>query len=784
VSEKHGYSDVFRARAGVRAVAAAERRTGLRTLLLFGALFGLVAGLVLGTAALGARTADAYPRLTDAVDLDDVRVQVPADQPGLVAAVPTLPDVRTAWMTYGWVARVEGAALRFISLGAGLDQPPDLIHPVLVAGRAPAPDAADEIMISEPLAEASDLRIGTAVTIRILTVDQIARFGSGVGDPKGPILRLWVVGIARMPAWGGPLSEARASPAFAQRYRGTAASRPAFIRLDDTPEAADRFAQAYAAAAAAAPPSELAAFLPPRVYRPRADGDPAARAAERTLVVGLTIFAAVLAAGGLLVVGQGLLRHHAAHRASQAVERALGLTAGERVAARLTAAGPAAVLAGVLAGALGMAAGTLQPLGSQARFEPEPGFRAPWGVVVGGALATALAFLALVAVAAAVAGRSARPAVRPARPHESAWTGLGPAALVGLRLAVRGHGRAVAVSAGAAVAVAGIVAALAFGSGIALLLSDPVRTGQAADFALEDAEEVDVAKLVVDPRVAAVAVTRSVVARLADGGVLLVQAETQRLGELPAGLVSGRLPEGPTEIALSPRVAAARGLNVGDTLTVVNRNGRPLPLTVTGTVAVVDDGGHLGTSNVVTDAALGGLARTSPIVRAEILAAPGQAGPLAAELGRNLEILPREIPPEVRNLADLARLPEILAAALAVVAGAAMAHTLITAARHHTREMAVLAAIGATPGQIRATLAVLGGAIVAPALVLGVPVGLATARLLWWQVATSIGVGGDLTPPVGLLTGTVSGVFVLALLLALAPGLRATRASTAMRQDG
>ena len=135
---------------------------------------------------------------------------------------------------------------------------------------------------------------------------------------------------------------------------------------------------------------------------------------------------------------------------------------------------------------------------------------------------------------------------------------------------------------------------------------------------------------------------------------------------------------------------------------------------MTGTVAVVDDGGHLGTTNVVTDAALGGLARTSPIVRAEIVAAPGQAGPLAAQLGRNLEILPRETPPEVRNLADLAPLPEILAAALAVVAGAAMAHTLITAARHHTREMAVLAAVGATPRQVRGMLAVLGGAIVAP----------------------------------------------------------------------
>ena len=249
----------------MRAVAAAERRTGLRALLLFGVLFGLVAGLVLGTVALGARTAGAYPRLADAVGLDDVRVQVPADQPGLAAAVPTLPDVRTRVddLRLGRARRGPGAAVRLARRGPRPAARPGA--PGARAGRAPAPDAADEIMISEPLAEASDLRVGTAVTIRILTLDQIARFGSGVGDPKGPILRLWVVGIARMPGWGGPLSEALASPAFAQRYRDTAASRPAFVRLDDTPDAADRFARAYAAAAAEAPPSQLAAFLPPQV---------------------------------------------------------------------------------------------------------------------------------------------------------------------------------------------------------------------------------------------------------------------------------------------------------------------------------------------------------------------------------------------------------------------------------------------------------------------------------------------------------------------------------------
>lgn len=110
-----------------------------------------------------------------------------------------------------------------------------------------------------------------------------------------------------------------------------------------------------------------------------------------------------------------------------------------------------------------------------------------------------------------------------------------------------------------------------------------------------------------------------------------------------------------------------------------------------------------------------------------------------------------------------------------------MAHTLITAARRHTREMAVLSALGATPAQVWGAQAVLGVAIVAPAVVLGVPLGLGTARLLWWQVATSIGVAGDLAVPWGLLSVAVPAALVLALLLALAPGLRATRGSAAVR---
>jgi putative ABC transport system permease protein len=48
--------------------------------------------------------------------------------------------------------------------------------------------------------------------------------------------------------------------------------------------------------------------------------------------------------------------------------------------------------------------------------------------------------------------------------------------------------------------------------------------------------------------------------------------------------------------------------------------------------------------------------------------------------------------------------------------------------------------LGAPPRQVFSTVAVT--ATVPPALVLGVPLGVAFARVLWWEVAASAGVAG------------------------------------------
>ena len=97
----------------------------------------------------------------------------------------------------------------------------------------------------------------------------------------------------------------------------------------------------------------------------------------------------------------------------------------------------------------------LEPLGSQARFEPAPGFRPPWGIALLGGIGLALLFAAVTAGARRwwrAGPRSCRPraghAVHPARIGR-------PPVLMGIGLAARPAG-------GGGVRTAATVAGLAW----------------------------------------------------------------------------------------------------------------------------------------------------------------------------------------------------------------------------------------------------------------------------------------------------------------------------------
>ena len=765
----------------VRAVARSERRR--RGLLLLAVLAGVVGAVVAGSAALAERSATAYPRLVAQVGLDDARVLVPADQPELARAVPGMPGVEHAWATSGWVARMAGPALAYVSLGAGADRPGDLIRPVVVTGRAPDPAALDEVLVGEPVAERFGVRIGDELKLELLTLSQIAKFDVGFGTPDGPAVTLRVVGVGRMPAWGGTLSNLWASDAFARTYARTASAHAVFVRTTG-PAGTAAFAEAYRAAAQAAPRSIAAQYLPPGVELPTSEIDPSVAAAEGAIVVGLAVFALVVAGAGALVVGQGLLRHHAAGRAAQEVELALGMTAGERVAARVLAAVPAAALATAIALAGGIAAGLLEPLGSQARFEPEPGFRLPWPVLVAVVPVGMLLFVGGAALTAAAVARPTTPGIDVHRPLPLAWLRRWPVVLVGVRLAAPGgRGRPAALASGAsAVATAGVVAAVVFGASLERLVSEPARYGAGADFSVADARLGDVERLAADPRTTAVTVIRTSTAQLTGGRTVPALVAFSYKGPVGVTVAGGRLPARSGEIAIGQRLAGTTGAQVGDTVSVDRSGGGAVPLTVTGIVVAptTDQRYRLGDAVVLAGEQAVAVTTGTALFSASVSAVPSRLDSLMAELGSRLEIEPRQVPNEIRTLADLRSLPELLAAALGLLVAAGAVYELTATRRRYAREIAVLAVTGQTPAQVRATLAVVAVATVGPGLLLGVPLGIGVARVLWWQVATATGVGPELVVP-AVVPAVVSAVLVVALAAAVIPVLRGTAVGRVLR---
>ena len=765
-------------------VARAELRTRWRGLVTLGLLFGLVGGIGLSTVAVADRTVTAYARLAAATGLADAQVLLPAAHTSVFERVPELPGVTASWTPVAWIAQINTPAVRFVSLSGGPDHPPGLAEPVVVAGRAPRPDAANEMLVSEPTALDLGLRVGDEVILRLLLADEIARFSQGFGQPDGGFARVRVVGVARAPAWTDPVTDLIVTPAFARRYADDVSARGVFVRLAATdPASRAAFATALADAYAADPDtSPLDGLLRPEPAFPTSGIDPTVRAAQVVLLAGLIVFGAVVGLGGLLVVIQGLLRHHGTRRHVQRVERALGMTLVERAVARVLAGGVGALTAGVVGAAVALASGLVEPLGSQARFEPAPGFRAPWAVALGGGVLLALMFVALTALAAAVVARPRR-SVAPLPSTGHAPLGRWPAVLAGVGLAWRGPRsaggvRTAATVVGLATAVVAIVAAVTFQASLQRLVDTPQRFGLTSDLTIVDAREPDVAELVADRRVAALDVVTTVPATFGDdAGPLQLLSVEHRKGMLPVATVAGRPAEQLGEIALGPRTADRLGVGVGDTVAVRPVAGPPVPLQVTGIVVYRGDSDDvLGEGGVVVLGQLRKLAAgAQPFVNAYLLAVPGRADFLFRELSSRLEVHSTATPVEIRNLGDLLMLPQVLALVLAAVGGAAVVHVLLATGRRHGRDLAVLTVLGATPGQVRATLAVAALATVLPAVLVGVPVGLGVARIVWWEVATSTGVGGDVAVPVAVLLMIGPGLVAGALLAAAVPAARAVR---------
>jgi FtsX-like permease family len=776
--------------AAIWLTARAEWRQRWRSLLVLTLLAGLAGGVTLA-AFTGSRRADtAFSRLLDR--LKNPNLSVWTDErpdPELVREAARWPGVEVAiHMAMLVVAPADtGMVVGHDTIAAALpvmagDEPRDFL---IVEGRRYDESRADELVVNEAMRDALDADIGDRFSLVSLTPEQFeAQAEGGMPSPAGPTQRVTLVGVARTAedVSDTPDPILIVTPAYYERHGAAIARREGVtLRIDEDrrPEIEDRARSLFGEGATIDPPDDLTARIE--------DG----LAVE---VNGLRAFALAAAVAGLVALGQAFVRQADAMSEQHHARRALGMTSPQLIASGVTAALPVAIVGALLAAGGGVAGGPLAITGLARQAEPDPG---PWfdPLVLLGAIAVGLVVLAVAAGAAWLATARGHTDERmvPARPSRGArfLAGLPPPVAVGARMALHtGRGPTALPSgpalAGAAVGVAGIVAALTFGSRVDHLLATPKLWGANYDAIVTTVDDVSMDQTAADqvardPEVAAVAVFHAVDLGLHAGDrEAQVEATTVRAhkGSIPPVLLEGRAPLAPDEVALGGEVLDRLRVDVGDTveagdglaLRVVGQHLQPaednansgMLLAPEGFAALEGEEGDLGL-----------LVRFAPDVDA------GAALDRLRDIGDQVEVTVAadDAPSDVDNLDELGTLPVALAAFLALLATVATAHALVSATRRRRHDLAVLRVLGFVSGQVRSTLRWQALTIAAVGLLVGVPAGVIVGGRIWSALAGAVGVVDHWSFPWLTVVLAVPAALGVAVLLAIPPGRAAARVS-------
>jgi hypothetical protein len=202
-------------------------------------------------------------------------------------------------------------------------------------------------------------------------------------------------------------------------------------------------------------------------------------------------------------------------------------------------------------------------------------------------------------------------------------------------------------------------------------------------------------------------------------------------------LISGRAPASANEIVLGAQTLDAIGARLGQTVRVaisfstgIAGPGAPRPMRVVGT-AIFPDFGLPGLSD--TDLGTGALVATSLLSEDSMPQTgcvnhvtcynffllryrPGTdagavAGRLRAATARagcpvsSCTVIEDQRPGDIKNFAAIRDTPLVLAAVLALLAAATLAHVLLTGVRRRRRDLAVLKTLGCTRSQVHGMVA-------------------------------------------------------------------------------
>jgi len=255
---------------------------------------------------------------------------------------------------------------------------------------------------------------------------------------------------------------------------------------------------------------------------------------------------------------------------------------------------------------------------------------------------------------------------------------------------------------------------------------------------------------------------------------------------MPFVLLSGHAPRTTHEIAFAPTTLDALGVSVGDTVKVGPSH---VGARVVGTALLpatshtdYDQSAWMTAAGLRT--ALAGGPEVSPEDFEDYILIRWTPGTDGAATRRNLAkfthsgevfVFPATLPTSVAELAELRTLPLVLAVFFALLAGATVAHALVTTVRRRRHDLAVLRTLGFTRRQSRLAIAWQATLLAVAGIVVGVPLGIAAGRLLWRWLADNFPIA--YVPPLALLAvlAAIPIAVVVANALAAGPAFAASR---------
>jgi len=760
-------------------------RRNLLRVALAGAIIGVLGGAATGIAAGTIRTASAPARYTSTFGGDPELVVTQQSGRSLQNQIAQLPGVESTqgfvFVTAFLVAPTDGSLILDPNPFAG---DAESLGTRLVDGRLPDPTNADEFVVNRQfwnsLRSAYGTRLGDVFSVRSFDQRQVEANFDPSSEPAGPTFSATLVGVTESPTEFDDSSQQLVfSRAFLEVHSDVGVVQSFIaVQLRDGVDPAtimDSVRQMEGGTDAFAIPTRLVSSSARRAVT------------FQTNALWFVCALTMLAAGA--VIAQVVARTLRIDDSERQSMLALGWRNSDLVAERSLEGLVAACIAAPIAGVVAYAITGFFPIGLLGLFEPDPGVRMDWAVVLAG-----VAAIAAVVVATAVTIGLSRPRRYVAKAPSGlaamlAASGAAVPLTVGSRFAtssVRGRASWASLSVGALM-VSGLAGSTVVGMSLSDIVEHSPRWGVDYQSIFGNPftySEGDIIQPIADsPDVEAVT-------GINIGSVTINGSETATIGfdqvkgTIAPIVIDGRLPLVEGEIGIGAEVQKRVGVGIGDTVEVAGTEGAARPFTVVGTVVTPDSAGNGAAMIFDSFAAL------NPTATKNVALVNFRDGAPESSINKVSEITyspPGALvtPTSIRALERVTAAPYLLAIVFVFLAVIGCAYLLTTSTRARHRDFSILRSLGSESSQLRAIVHWHATVAAVIALAIGIPLGIVGGRLVVSLLTDALGIVPGSRVSLLAVSFVIAATLAVANVLALLPARRAaSKKASQLTRDG